>query len=163
MNMVARSFNSAEEQIAFYRALRARTRPQPAPVVYIPAPLRRTIYAEPIGPTRPGRTIYDRPIGPYLLLSRDVIVVATPASITTPILAKQILRECAGEGGLNVEELTGDRRDAVAVRWRQKAMYRMSKELGWSTPRIGRELGGRDHTTVMHGIQRHAERIGSGK
>jgi hypothetical protein len=167
MNMVARSFDSAEEQVAFYRQLRARTRPQPAPpqhrILYAkpigPETLYRVIYAKPIGPVRRGRTLYRHPIGPVFVLVRDVLDVATPQAIATPVLADQILRECAAEGCCTVQQLTGDYVGRAITRWRQKAMYRMNRELGWSTPRIGRKLGDRDHTTVMHGIRAHAARI----
>ena len=33
---------------------------------------------------------------------------------------------------------------------RQMLMYLMREELKFSFPNIGKELGGRDHTTVMH-------------
>lgn len=41
------------------------------------------------------------------------------------------------------------------------AMYKALQLRGWSTPKIGRFIGGRDHSTVCHGIKRaeyHMER-----
>ena len=48
------------------------------------------------------------------------------------------------------DELTGDRRSQNIVYPRQVAMY-LSRELTDSSlPKIGKEFGGRDHTTVIH-------------
>lgn len=46
---------------------------------------------------------------------------------------------------------------AVAVA-RQEFMWRARKETRFSLPQIGAFIG-RDHTTVLHGIRRHEERI----
>ena len=47
----------------------------------------------------------------------------------------------------------GRDQEVVRVRW---AIMRVLRGKGWSTARIGRKLGGRDHTTVMHGLARAA-------
>jgi len=47
----------------------------------------------------------------------------------------------------------GARRKPVAVA-RFHAMAELRTRLNWSYPRIGRLLGGRDHTAVMHGVKR---------
>lgn len=46
----------------------------------------------------------------------------------------------------------GPKRDARLVRARQITMYVLKKELSLSFVEIGNILGGRDHTTVMHGV-----------
>jgi chromosomal replication initiator protein len=52
--------------------------------------------------------------------------------------------------GLSLDELCGDKRSQAIVYPRQVAMY-LSRELTDSSlPKIGREFGGRDHTTVIH-------------
>lgn len=40
------------------------------------------------------------------------------------------------------------------MRARQVAMYLLKKELGLTYVEIGNLLGGRDHTTVMHGVDK---------
>jgi chromosomal replication initiator protein len=52
------------------------------------------------------------------------------------------------------EDLLSPRRTADLVLPRQLAMFFMRTELGLSFPRIGQEIGGKDHTTVMHGVTR---------
>jgi chromosomal replication initiator protein len=61
--------------------------------------------------------------------------------------------------GLSPEELLSSARTARIAWPRQVAMY-LSRELTHeSLPAIGREFGGRDHTTVLHAWRRTAERI----
>lgn len=55
--------------------------------------------------------------------------------------------------GFTRAELISDHRGAGVVRARWAVMLAMHRR-GYSTPRIGRALGNRDHTTVMHGLQR---------
>lgn len=49
-------------------------------------------------------------------------------------------------------QLKSQKRDAFLVRPRQVAMYILKKELGLTFVEIGNILGGRDHTTIMHGV-----------
>jgi chromosomal replication initiator protein len=49
-------------------------------------------------------------------------------------------------------QLKSSKRDAFIVRPRQIAMYLLKKELGLTFVEIGNLLGGRDHTTIMHGV-----------
>lgn len=48
--------------------------------------------------------------------------------------------------------LKGPKREASLVKVRQIAMYLLKKDLGLSYVEIGNLLGGRDHTTAMHGV-----------
>lgn len=52
-------------------------------------------------------------------------------------------------------ELRGPSRERTVVRARQCTMA-ILREHGASYPEIGDALGGRDHTTVMHGVKRCA-------
>jgi len=73
--------------------------------------------------------------------------------------AKFIIHQVAAQHGLQPDDLTGQARFGPLVKARQEAMYRLSKETRLSSSQIGKALGGRDHTTVLYGIARHAERI----
>lgn len=71
--------------------------------------------------------------------------------------ARTIVREVAKKHGLAPAHLRGISRRAIIVRGRQEAYYRLYTECpDLSMPQIGRYLGGRDHTTVLHGIRAHA-------
>ena len=49
-------------------------------------------------------------------------------------------------------QIKSSKRDAFLVKARQIAMYMLRKEFGLPFVEIGNMLGGRDHTTVMHGV-----------
>ena len=53
----------------------------------------------------------------------------------------------------------GQQRDRDAVRSRQVAMYLIRRMSNYSYADIGKEFGGRDHTTVMHSIEQVEQRM----
>src|ERR1700691_1701628 len=61
--------------------------------------------------------------------------------------------------GISAEELVSARRTARLAWPRQVAMYLARELTQESLPAIGREVGGRDHTTVLHACKRTSERI----
>lgn len=72
-----------------------------------------------------------------------------------------IVRETAAKHGLSVKSLLDHCRQRVYVLPRQEAMYRIFTECPHiSYPEAGRRLGGRDHTTILHGVKAHCQRIG---
>lgn len=99
--------------------------------------------------------IYDEPIGPRKPAFADSAV--PPSSHHD---AKRILREVATKWGVSVTDIVSDRRSKIVVSARHEACYRLRHETTWSLPRIGGFLGGRDHTTALHGVRKHAERMG---
>lgn len=76
--------------------------------------------------------------------------------IAKPSSSESILRNISVEFDVSVDELLGTDRCAAITRARQEAYLRL-RELGWTLPRIGRRMK-RDHTTIMHGIQRAKQR-----
>ncbi len=50
--------------------------------------------------------------------------------------------------------LSGPRRQQEIVKPRQILMYLLKLEVGMTYPAIGKELGGRDHTTAMHSVEK---------
>lgn len=55
--------------------------------------------------------------------------------------------------GVSTTEMLAERRSRAITRPRQIIMYLCRKHTGRSLPAIGRTMGGRDHTTVLHGIR----------
>lgn len=53
-------------------------------------------------------------------------------------------------------QLKGPKRDASLVRARQIVMYLLKHDLQLTLVEIGNQLGGRDHTTIMHGVDKIA-------
>jgi chromosomal replication initiator protein len=56
-------------------------------------------------------------------------------------------------------ELTGDSRKAPLTAARHTAMYLLYKELTIPYEQVGRLFGGRDHTTIMHAVEKIEEKI----
>lgn len=56
-------------------------------------------------------------------------------------------------------QLKGPKRDASLVRARQVCMYLLRKDLGITNVEVGHLLGGRDHTTIMHGSDKIAKLV----
>jgi chromosomal replication initiator protein len=63
---------------------------------------------------------------------------------------ERIAQVVADYYGVELEALKGQKRDRAIVTPRQIAMYLMRAETDVSLLRIGKELGGRDHSTVLH-------------
>ncbi len=75
--------------------------------------------------------------------------------------AERILSTVAKHYGLDEEDLTGpSRRRQVSVP-RQLCMYLMREVTETSLPKIGEFLGGRDHTTILHGCEKIGTQIES--
>ncbi|MEE9097484.1 chromosomal replication initiator protein DnaA [Pseudarthrobacter phenanthrenivorans] len=66
------------------------------------------------------------------------------------ITSSQILQQTADYFKLSMEELCSKSRTRTLVTARQIAMYLCRELTDMSLPKIGQELGGRDHTTVIH-------------
>ncbi|MCB5291080.1 MULTISPECIES: chromosomal replication initiator protein DnaA [unclassified Arthrobacter] len=66
------------------------------------------------------------------------------------ITSAQILTQTADYFKLSMEELCSKSRTRTLVTARQIAMYLCRELTDMSLPKIGQELGGRDHTTVIH-------------
>lgn len=71
---------------------------------------------------------------------------------------RQIVIEVATKHGFTVNEMVSHRRARPLVIARHEAMWRCFKETPCSLPQIGR-LFDRDHTTVLHAIRKHEQRM----
>ena len=82
-------------------------------------------------------------------------IVSRQAELTVD----QIIADVADFYRLDKEILIGRGRSKDIAAARHMAMYLAREETGASLPQIGEALGGRDHTTVMHGWEKIASRI----
>ncbi len=86
---------------------------------------------------------------------------ATPENITTylnkspkktlSLTHAQVLSGICSYFNVSQKDLAGPKRQKGLVLSRHFAMFILSEELGMTVEKIGQILGGRDHTTVMHG------------
>jgi chromosomal replication initiator protein len=92
-------------------------------------------------------------------LAQDVLKDVFPQGESAQISIERIQDLVCERFGVTMDELTGDRRSQNIVYPRQVAMY-LSRELTDSSlPKIGKEFGGRDHTTVIHATSKIARLI----
>jgi chromosomal replication initiator protein len=66
----------------------------------------------------------------------------------------EIIKNVCGFYNIKPTQIKSPKRSAHLVKARQIAMYLLKKELGLTLVEIGNVLGGRDHTTVIHGLEK---------
>ncbi len=81
---------------------------------------------------------------------RDITVNTQPQIITSDI----ILQATSEMFALRIDEIIGPQRQRALVKARQIAMYVCRNVTDLSYPDIGRVFGDRDHTTVIHAVQK---------
>jgi len=72
---------------------------------------------------------------------------------------KAVIEAVADFYSMAPEDLKGRSRNKKVVKPRQIAMYLARQETQSSLPQIGKALGGRDHTTVLFGLQKISDQI----
>ncbi|MFN3723156.1 MAG: chromosomal replication initiator protein DnaA [Paracoccaceae bacterium] len=70
---------------------------------------------------------------------------------------EEIQRKVAEHYNVRLSDMIGPKRLRTIARPRQVAMYLSKQMTSRSLPDIGRRFGGRDHTTIMHGIRKIEE------
>lgn len=105
--------------------------------------------------------LHGRPVSRELAAEALADLVAPAAINREP---PQILDAVARHFGVTVEELQGKARHKQIVAPRHLAMYLLREDARLSYPQIGAMLGGRDHTSVLHGcraigldVERHGQ------
>ncbi|HET6915625.1 MAG TPA: chromosomal replication initiator protein DnaA [Acidimicrobiales bacterium] len=82
----------------------------------------------------------------------DILDAGRPRQITPQL----ILDSTASVFGFSVDDLCGTSRRRPLVNARQIGMYLFRELTDYSYPAIAREFGGRDHTTVIHAVEKVA-------
>jgi chromosomal replication initiator protein len=89
-----------------------------------------------------------------LSMATDVLQDLIPEKTTRPVTIDDIILATSEAFAVSLADLKGPSRRQPLARARQVAMY-LSRELTeLSLPKIGRNFGGRDHTTVIHAVER---------
>ncbi len=98
------------------------------------------------------------------LVGRDITMDLTVDCLSDVLRAserkisvEEIQRRVSEHYNIRLSELIGPKRVRNFARPRQVAMYLCKQLTSRSLPEIGRRFGGRDHTTVMHGVKRIEE------
>lgn len=119
----------------------------------------------PEAPPEPDSIIPPPSAGPLLEGAPDTARVPTwwdddaitPAALFPTIAT--IKRVVCDRYGVSHLDLISHRRFRALARSRQIVMYLCRELTPRSMPEIGRRIGGRDHTTVLHGARAIAERM----
>ena len=80
----------------------------------------------------------------------DIVLAGEPRRITP----QMILDATAASYGFSVDAICGPSRTRPLVTARQVAMYLVRELTDYSYPAIGRVFGKRDHTTVIHAVDK---------
>jgi len=78
-------------------------------------------------------------------------IIEISKTIITPEL---VIKEVCKHYSVPKEDILGRKRTKDIVTPRQVLMYLMRHEINLSFPEIGKEMGGKDHTTIMHGCNK---------
>jgi len=89
-------------------------------------------------------------------LTQDCLADVLRAS-ERKITVEEIQRKVSEYYNIRMSDIIGPKRLRSYARPRQVAMYLCKQLTSRSLPEIGRRFGGRDHTTVMHGVRRIEE------
>jgi chromosomal replication initiator protein len=92
-------------------------------------------------------------------LAQEVLKDVFPQGEIPEISIEQIQQVVTERFDMSMQELTGDRRSQAIVYPRQVAMYLCRELTDSSLPKIGKNFGGRDHTTVIHATSKIAKLI----
>jgi chromosomal replication initiator protein len=84
------------------------------------------------------------------------LIISTQARSISP---RDILDAVSRYYNIEHKDLIGQGRKKELVWPRQISIYLMRKEINYSYPTIGAELGGRDHTTAMHGYNKILDEV----
>jgi chromosomal replication initiator protein len=96
-----------------------------------------------------------------LELTPEIVPVALADLMPRPgsVTMKDILASVAGYYQVTVADVIGRARNAELVQARHVAMYLARTEINASLPQIGHDMGGRDHTTVIHACEKVGDQL----
>lgn len=133
-----------------YMEIYRRNHPAPKPVPIVraekPKPVLRLVPPEPVE-AAPAIAEEGAPAADPNRV-RDWLIIDTKPKIAN------VLKETADHYGVTVADIISARRTAKIMKPRQMAMYIARFVTLRSLPEIGRRMGDRDHTTILHGIRR---------
>ena len=138
-------FTDATELKAHYAQIKSKFR-EPMPP--------KKVYMTPIVEEPPNKVLPPVPaISQHLLDQYHLPFVNSSKSRMTAVI-----RETAEKHGLTEKELMAATRKVNVVKARQEAIYRIRHEVQKSMSEIGRFFN-KDHTTILHALEKHVERI----
>ncbi|MDJ0954133.1 MAG: chromosomal replication initiator protein DnaA, partial [Acidimicrobiia bacterium] len=87
-------------------------------------------------------------------MAQEVLRDLVPTADTKPLTVDDIIDRVAHYSGATRDDLLGPSRRQPLARHRQVAMYLCREYTDLSLPKIGKAFGNRDHTTVLHAVDK---------
>ncbi|MEI8060935.1 MAG: chromosomal replication initiator protein DnaA [Candidatus Berkelbacteria bacterium] len=79
------------------------------------------------------------------------------------VSAEKVLKTIQKFYNISIDDIVSSKRNKEVIKPRHVAMYILYNIVGLSFPEVGRELGGKDHTTIMHGCKAVNKDMGNSK
>jgi Bacterial dnaA protein helix-turn-helix len=146
MHPEPREFTSVSELVAHYAAVRKRLMARGVAIEQIIKPTEPTLEPDPVPDPVPEPEFEPE-------------TVAVPVCFGTPRRADVIFKEVCLQFQVRKIDLVSDRRTINLSYPRHVLIGLLCHLTTWSLPRIGRFLGGRDHTTALNSRKRMAHVI----
>ena len=99
-------------------------------------------------------TLHDAALTASLAAQALEHIYSESSRSSTTLMPSEVLQGVCDYYNIDIERIRGKQREREVVWPRQVAMYLMRQETSASLLQIGTELGGRDHTTIMHGWEK---------
>lgn len=160
--MLARTEPQTEaEIIARYKAARARLNPPRPQAPFSPMPTAEEKQVETKKPEEPSirvKATLEHECAPAWVVNKVSFwpLLVPPAKyVADPHVNSilKILKMVSRATDISTTEICSKRRTGAVVTTRQIVMYLCRHHTHHSLPEIGRRLGNRDHTTVLHGVR----------
>lgn len=152
---------TATALIARYTEVRQRLRNVPPP-----PPDRQVGRVVPIRPQshRPDYVLRQPPLPmiiepPMSPRERDWIVLRKRPGAVVFKNWRKIIREVCAKHAVSMNDVLSDYRAVHVVAARFECYWRLRTELKMSFPTIGKAMGGRDHSSVVHGVRKYEARM----
>lgn len=112
----------------------------------------------------PQRKCFRRPVVEIVEVPEvfEAEVVQFPPIIMPTRHWQQIALQIASKHEIAYKDLLKNDRSRRFAAARFEAWWRIREELGMSYPEIGSRFGGRDHSSIIHGVRKHARTLAGG-
>ncbi|MCL1831564.1 MAG: chromosomal replication initiator protein DnaA [Oscillospiraceae bacterium] len=98
-------------------------------------------------------------ISPTMAMAKSVVKEVLDENVASPLTVDKIIAEIGSIYGFTEEEIRGKRRNAELSTARQIAIYVVQAITGLSFVEIGKQFGGRDHSTIVYAVNKVKDMI----
>ena len=96
---------------------------------------------------------------PNLVLAKNAMEAVIRENASAAVTPATILDAVSRYYNVPMDVIKGEKRNNEIIKCRQMAMYLIREMTGLSLPEIGKEMGGKNHTTVLYSIKKIKETI----